>query len=265
MSLHMLHMPGARPARWAATGAVAAALLLGASGLPAALAHDAVDLDRAGSIAVTLAYGGEEVAGGTFALYRVGDVVEDDGDYGFALAEGFTGSGLSLDAATLEGASTSAELAARLAAYAEGQGLAGEEVAVGAGGTVSFDGLEPGLYLLVQTEASEGFEPADPFLVGVPMLEDGSYVYDVDASPKVALTEAEEPEGPAAEDPGEQTPADETLPQTGQLNWPIPVLAAGGLALFGAGVALRAGSRRAAASGKHAAGAAGGKGAAGAR
>ena len=97
--------------------------------------------------------------------------------------------------------------------------------------------MEPGLYLLVQYKAAEGYEAAAPFLVSVPMNEDGTYIYDVDASPKVELTKAPQPTPTP-------TPKPPTLAQTGQLNWPVPVLAIIGLCLFSLGWLLRFGRKK---------------------
>ena len=52
---------------------------------------------------------------------------------------------------------------------------------------MTFRGLELGLYLIVQTEASKGYEPINPFLVSLPMAEDGKWNYAVDASPSGCL------------------------------------------------------------------------------
>lgn len=233
----------------------------------AALAHDVPDLSRRGSIHIVMRHGEKTVPGGTLTLYRVGAVHEDDGNYSFVLTDAFAGSGSSLE--DIE----SAGLAKELADYAKAQGISGITQKIAKDGTVSFSDLEPGLYLLVQHSAAEGYYNADPFLVSVPMMEDGIYVYDVDASPKVELkkepetpeesetseeTETpEEPETPKEpEKPGiPETPANPgsppaqeetelTLPQTGQLNWPIPVLVVMGLCLFSAGWVLRFGRKR---------------------
>lgn len=209
------------------------ALLLCATGA-AAFAYDVPDLSRQGSIQVTMRHGEDAVGGGSLTLYRVGAVQEDDGNYGFALTEDFSGSGASLEEVQ------SSELAGTLADYAAGQGLSGTTAEIGQDGTASFDALEPGLYLLVQDEAAGGYEKAEPFLVSVPLLEDGAYVYDVDASPKVGeLTESAPPVEPVTPEP----PAGPKLPQTGQLNWPVPVLAVLGLALFSVGWVLRFGKK----------------------
>lgn len=64
------------------------------------------------------------------------------------------------------------------------------------------------------------------------MNEDGHYIYEVNAEGKFQLQQKPEPTEPTK-------PADSTLPQTGQLNWPIPVLVVLGLAMFSVGWALR--------------------------
>ena len=223
----MRHVVGACVA--AVLTAVAGFMLVHAS---LAYAHDVPDLSRTATVAVTLRDGGTPVGGGSLAMYRVGENVEDDGNYGFEPVYVLKGAGFSyVDV-------TSPQLAADLAAYlaAEGSvGLVRASSAVDASGTARFEGLELGLWLVVQTQAGSGYEPVTPFLVSVPTYDKatGRYVYEVDASPKVAL---------------ERTPTPPTqpdyppkIPQTGQLNWPIPVLGLGGLALVAVGVLLRRG------------------------
>lgn len=200
---------------------LAAALVLAAA-IPAG-ALEIPDLTRTGSIHVTMKTETAAAAGGNLALYRVGKIVQTDTGFGFVPGWQFSDCGISLD--TPDG-----KTAAALAGYAESHGISGEIKTVNAEASVSFLDLEPGLYLLTQPQAAPGFEPCKPFLVSVPLAEDGTYRYEVDASPKVSLTQS--PTEPPA-------PTDPTLPQTGQLNWPIPVLAALGLLCLAAGVLLR--------------------------
>lgn len=192
-----------------------------------AYAHEVPDMTKAGSVSVTMADNGQAVPGGTLTLYRVGEISEDDGNYSFVLAEHFRASG-----AALEDVSSSA-LAESLAEYAAANGLTGTAAEIGGDGTATVADLPLGLYLVVQTEAAEGYEAVEPFLVSVPMYEDGTYLYDVDATPKMSLLQEKEPE------PTASVPVGPTLPQTGQLNWPVPVLAVLGLCLFALGWALR--------------------------
>lgn len=209
-------------------------------------AHEVPDSSKTGSIAVTMLYEGKPVAGGTLTLYRVGEISEDDGNYSFVLTGDFTESGASLEDIS------STTLASDLAAYVSDNSLAGTKVAISSNGTVTIPGLELGLYLVVQTQASRGYKAVSPFLVSVPMLEDGSYLYDVDATPKLEALTKTPPRTPSSETPSTENPSTPVttttvstaiLPQTGQLNWPVPALAVSGLCLFLAGWALRLGKR----------------------
>lgn len=193
-----------------------------------AFAHDVPDMAREGSVSITMHDGDTAVSGGSLTLYRVGDIQENDGDYSFVLAEDFAACDASLTDIQ------SAQLAKHLSVYAAENKLKGTEKTIARGGTVVFDGLKAGLYLFVQEEAAAGYHNVEPFLVSVPMQEEGQYVYDIDASPKVELEKA-----PETETTSPDKPSDSTLPQTGQLNWPIPILAVSGLALFAIGWVLR--------------------------
>lgn len=197
-------------------------------------AHEAPDMSGAGSIFVDMVYDGEAVPGGVLALYRVGEVTEDDENYSFALSGDFAGSGISLEGIT------SSELAETLAEYVSDNSLSGTAVEIGDDGVAAVGGLPLGLYLIVQTEAAAGYEAVEPFLVSIPVDEDGIYVYDVVATPKMSVLAETKSTlvSPVA-------PAGGTLPQTGQLNWPAPVMAALGILLFSIGWMLRFGKKEA--------------------
>lgn len=210
------------------------AVLLGLTAMNA-YAHEVPDMAKKGAIHVTMQLDAETVSGGTLTLYRAGVVDEEDGNYSFVPEDAFLGWGNSFEF------EDSARLAGSLAEYVREQGMSGRTREIGSDGTVSFYDLELGLYLLVQNVAAEGYNKAAPFLVSVPMEENGSYIYDVDASPKVELTKAPV-EPPEPEEP--KMPAGPKLPQTGQLNWPVPLLAASGLCLLSAGWLLYFGKRK---------------------
>ena len=192
-----------------------------------AFAHDVPEEGRKGSVSVTMRFGDTVVAGGTLTLYRVGEVKEDDGNYSFAPTGDF---------ADFEGGfadPSSDQLAKSLANFAKNRGI--EPIMtkeVNSEGKAVFNDLEQGLYLLVQTESAVDWRRTKPFLAGIPYLENGVYRYDADASPKVGLdTTNTMGNSDSINKPG--------LPQTGQLNWPIPVLTAVGLILIALGVFLR--------------------------
>lgn len=216
------------------------AVLMMAACLPLALtvtayAHEAVDMSRTGSITVTMKYNGNLVSGGELTLYRVAEVQEDDGNYSFALTEEFEESGVTLDIDDMDD-SALAKIAEDLKSYVTQKWLSGETVTIGSNGTVTVGDRALGLYLVVQNKAAEGYNAALPFLVSVPMNESGSYVYDVNATPKVGVVKETEPGKPT-------TPTEPTLPQTGQLNWPVPAMAGLGLCLLFVGLVLRSGGK----------------------
>ena len=224
------------------------ALSLGAAVALPAYAHEVPDPSCTGSIRFSMLYDGSAVGGGSLTLHRVGDVAEEDGNYTFTLTEAYAASGADLTDLT------DTALAAGLADYTTANGIAGEEVTIGSDGTAAADGLALGLYLVMQDQPAEGYEPIAPFLVSVPMWDEtaGAYLYTVDAAPKLggltktppAATAA--PAKPDAGDPDTvTTPAAATLPQTGQLNWPVPVLTLAGLLLMLAGWYLRARTKEA--------------------
>ncbi len=190
-----------------------------------AYAHDVPDLTRRGSITITVSKGGTAIPGGSLTIFRVGEVGEEDGNYFFQPTGDFADCGESF-----EDFSDSASMAKRLLKFAEKEKLSGLSTkTVGEDGSVRFSDLELGLYLVTQKKAASGYAKLEPFLVSLPYMEDGKYQYDLAALPKPDLEREPEPTDPPPTEP------DESLPQTGQLWWPVPLLAMGGMALFAAG------------------------------
>lgn len=266
--------------------AVLAALTLLVWCAAPAFALEVVDLSRTGSIKVSLydSETSEVVGGGTLALYRVAKVQKDNANLSFVYTNGFEDCGVELG--DLSEGELAGRLAEKIAATAESTTVEISDL-----GVAEFGDLEVGLYLVVQTTAAENYNVINPFLVSVPIQENGSYVYDVDALPKVGTAakktpeppdtpdtpdtpdkpEEENPNTPAAPGPnnpdgwvlganGEkiyrnpEAPSPDNpnghvmgahgLPQTGQLNWPIPVLAVTGVVLVAAGIKLKKGTRK---------------------
>ena len=198
-----------------------------------ASAHPVPDLTKTGSITVTMCYQDKAVPGGSLKLYRVGDVNEDDGNYSFVPTNDFKGCVAVFDEDNIQ----SPELAKKLADYAAKKKISAVGTkTIGKDGKATFADLEPGLYLVVQKTAAPGYGKVSPFLVSVPYLEDDHYIYNVESKPKTDL----EREVTPTEAPSNGG----TLPQTGQLNWPVPVLVVLGLMLFTIGWVLRFGKKR---------------------
>ncbi len=219
------------------------ALVLACGMALSAYAADNASLDftQNGSIELTLADSdGNAVSGGSVTLYQVATLYLDDGNMAYSYTDAFSGCGVTLDV-------EDTSLAETLADYAASKGVSGTTLSIGSSGTVSFGGLDLGLYLVVQTTESDNYETISPFVVTVPLEEDGVWVYDVDASPKVGAVTPTEPE---PDEPDESTTTTttttvtKTLPQTGQLNWPVPVLAICGAVLFVVGWRLTRSDRK---------------------
>ncbi|MCD8354148.1 MAG: hypothetical protein LUC47_07555 [Clostridiales bacterium] len=229
---------------------VMAVALLCCTSLTALAAADSPSLDWSmngqSSITVELEDNdGNTITDGTLTLYQVALLEQDNGDMVYTFSEAFANCGLSLDDVSTE----SSSLASALSAYVTANSISGTSIK-NTNGTVVFDGLELGLYLVVQTTQSDGYYTMNPFVVSVPYDENGAWAYAVNASPKVGvLTPEPEEETPTTTTTTKTTTitTTTTLPQTGQLNWPIPVLAICGLLLIGLGCLMVYSDRRKAA------------------
>ncbi len=207
----------------------------------AVFSYTAPDLDRSGSISVTMRYGGNNVPGGSMEIYRVADISSENGNYVFVPCGDFTS--FDEDMTDVE----SDALVFSVAAYIAQNKITGSSMPIDAQGRVNFFDLEPGLYMLIQTVAAKGYNCANPFLVSIPMY-DGEYIYDVDASAKAELTKdnnnPHEDTTPESRDNTTTSNTGDKLPQTGQLNWPIPILLVLGTTLVLIGLILCFGQRR---------------------
>ena len=276
------------------TGGFLMALALLLSMGVTAFAYTPLDLGKTGSITVSPANG--KSIGTELTIYQVADVTVDNADQKYVLTEAFADSKADLTALEDTG-----ELARKLAAYAAEHKLSGITKSADTGGSVTFDNLELGLYLVIQEVSQPGETIVNPFLVSVPMQDSrGEWDYDVDASPKaetyelmdVSVRKVWNDGGSASGRPsavtvylydgaalvdtvtlnstggwshtwkglkksdgytvkeekisGYQDSYSQSgntftitntpkLAQTGQLNWPIPLLAGGGVMLFAIG------------------------------
>lgn len=197
-----------------------------------ASAHPVPDESQNGhcSITVTMRYKGKPVSGGTVNLYKVGYVYENDGNYSFVPVKGLE----ALDYTNIQ----SPELAKSAAKAVEEKKIAAvQTVTIGSSGTAEFSDLALGLYLVAQKTAASGYQKTAPFLVSVPYLDDGAYVYAVAADPKTELEREVKPTTPTT--PHSSSDSGGKLAQTGQLWWPVPVLICAGLGCIVVGLFRR--------------------------
>lgn len=198
-----------------------------------AAAHAVPDESQDGrcSITITMTYKGKAVPGGTLALYKVGDVQEDDGNYSFVPVKA-----IQSDISEF-GNIESSDLAGKLVELEKKlTSVTANPVTIDKNGTATFSNLKFGLYLVVQKTAASGYGKTAPFLVSVPYFYKGEYKYNVTSQPKTDLERKVEPT------PTEKPPTSSgggKLPQTGQLWWPVPVLVCLGLGCIAVGLIRR--------------------------
>ena len=180
------------------------------------------------SITVSMTYKGKAVCGGTLALYKVGDVAEDDGNYSFVPVKEIQADIPEFgDIESPDLAGKLCKLESKLTPVTDLPKKVGED------GNATFSNLTFGLYLVVQKTAASGYEKTAPFLVSVPYLYADEYQYDVTSQPKTDLEREVKPTAPPSPGGGKK------LPQTGKLWWPVPVLACAGLGCIAVGLFRR--------------------------
>ena len=181
------------------------------------------DLSGQGSLEFTMDVDGAPLDSGFLNLYYVAAVTQVEEDrYDFRLVDELADTGTKLDTEDLyDGVQAEKLLDASKRVLPE------YRTSFIADGSASFADLDAGLYLVWQADkdASDGYTAIHPFLISVPGLQNGVYSMDVEADPKVPFeTEPTEPPPPPPPPPPH-------LPQTGQLNWPVPVMAIAGAVL----------------------------------
>lgn len=203
--------------------------------MTALAAEDTAVLDSPlrGSIEVDLVSldSGETIVGGTLTLYQVAKAEVLEGEIKFTYTDEFAQCGMTLTAEE-KSESEKKALAEALEAYVEQNNITGQSAAVDESGRAAWTDLEHGLYLVVQTSQSEGYAPIQTFLVSVPESVDGAYIYEINAKPKTGTTDT--PDDPTT-DNKKTVSSGSKLPQTGQLWWPVPVLAVVGILCVFAG------------------------------
>ena len=205
-------------------------LLLMSMAVTAHATHPVPNLEDPGSLTLLMDVDGEPLNSGKLNIYRVGDITEEDGNYFFTLMDGTK---------VTTDAQVTLELAAQMLNLAKEQQLIAR-IAPVEEGRAEFHDLDNGLYVVWQAtaDACESFSPISPFLISVPRYANGEYTLDVVAEPKVPF------ETEPSTTPPDTPPPPPYLPQTGQLNWPIPALALAGSLLMIIGFIICASKRK---------------------
>lgn len=194
---------------------------------PLSYGHEVPDLAEGGTITVRFEHRNLPVNGGDVSVFYVGEICEEDGDYFYRATGDFRKSGV--DITNIQ----SPAMIEKLEKYIKANRIQGIKVPVTDGKAIyTVPHGKAGLYLVMQEKGCSGYENINTFAIGLPSYEEGAYSYDVDASPKM---EELVPLPDSGEDLSTAPGGNSKLPQTGQLNWPVPVLAAMGLLFFSAG------------------------------
>ena len=192
---------------------------------------DMPDLNGKGSLTLTMNYNGQPLNSGKVNILALGEVQEfSENKYAFKLFASLGKSTLTQkELYDVEVAKSLLNSAKKL--YEKN--IVSQPISEG---KVVFKDLNAGLYVVWQeeTDACDGLSAFQPFLISVPRWQEDAYVMDVVAAPKVPLMD-EPPEPPETTPP---SPPSSELPKTGQLNWPIPVLAVSGVMLMIIGLIL---------------------------
>ena len=198
--------------------ALLALILMSVLIVHASAAHPVPDLSPNGSLTFAMELDGTALDNGNLNLYKVGEIAEDDGNYFFQLID---------EREITKESQIDENLAKEMLTLAKEMSLTKLTAPIEEG-SAEFAEVPVGLYVVWQDEkdATKGLFPIQPFLISVPRFQDGTYELDVLAKPKNA------PETIPPESTEPPPPPPPKLPQTGQLNWPVPVMALTGTMLF---------------------------------
>ena len=143
--------------------------------LVSALAVQVQALEQTGSIRIHMNVGELPVTNGAFTLYRVGTPTSDGYRIGEEYGGGFVRESDALSPHLVQWMSQT-------------QGTEGKTLLMDVDGNVVFSPLEEGLYLVKQTELTDGFYPIQPFLMSVPCQDRYAITVNADPLPRVAAS-----------------------------------------------------------------------------
>ncbi len=190
--------------------------------LPATASAASVDMNAKGSVTVTAVYNKVPLKDLKMNCIKVATLEFSNDSYYFD-------SIYDDSVFTLENIHDTKNPEAMLKLVKKGE-LVGVSAAADQNGLIKFTNLAPGMYLIYQTEkytnAGNQYKIHE-FLVTVPY--EGKYDVNAESKPGLNLF----PEDPPKPGTGTGTSNKVTrLPQTGQLTWPVPVLAISGMTFF---------------------------------
>ena len=177
-----------------------------------------IDLERTAQLSVTMECSHGYKCGGNVAIYYIASIEWAGSNYVFKYTDDFKDCNIPLENISDD------KKAEKYSNYVIEKGIVVDRKIL-VDGTVVVKDLPLGLYMVVHEDPDDGFSAALPFLATLPTVNGDYWEYEVDATTKVELKHYEVIPPP-------------DIPQSGQLKWPVPVLACLGVLVFAIGCAL---------------------------
>jgi hypothetical protein len=222
--------------------------------MPVKAESENLDVNTKGSITISIPEELQE-KDVSFSLYYIAGIVRESGEYVYEPAQAFS-SGFRISEDTLETES----FRAYVADYIEKNDVLPTTTSglISGKESFSFQDLSVGVYYVAETQLEkDGSYEMSPFVVSVPLLNDGVYVYDVNASSKYQFNKIvqNDPKEPSVSPALPQTqltttqqttttqqqaktPSKPTIPFSGTYMYLFPIFCAAGLFLLVVGVYL---------------------------
>lgn len=155
-------------------------LLIGISPVLANTNNNIVDFSKKGTITITLSSGNDadRVEGANIKIYKLADAYSKNSNLAFSYHE---------DLKNCKNNIETNNLSEEVLECIHNSSVITKEKTTDSTGYVSFNDLDLGLYLIEQTNKVEGYSKIDSFLVYIPYLEENSWTYKLDATPKVDI------------------------------------------------------------------------------
>lgn len=147
-----------------------------------ALENNTIDFNSKGSIEITLSEktDNEKIEGAEILLYKVADAKSENHNLMFEYVDELKSCNASLN--DLETKSKSEEIEKCI-----NENIKSLKQITDINGTVKYNDLDLGLYLVKQNNIVEGFSKIDSFLVMIPKIVNNKWIYDIKSTPKTDI------------------------------------------------------------------------------
>lgn len=155
-------------------------LLIGISPVLADTNNNIVDFSKKGTITITLSDGSDtdKVEGANIKIYKLAEAYSKNSNLAFSYHE---------DLKDCKDNIEKNDLNEEVLECIHNSSVVTKEGTTDSFGYISFNDLDLGLYLIEQTNKVSGYSKIDSFVVYIPQFEENSWVYKVDATPKVDI------------------------------------------------------------------------------